>query len=61
VTALLLGFAAHSLLLEGFGFDSLVELFSADVLLWRLQVQAFLRLHPFQKSGDGRTNSPREP
>jgi hypothetical protein len=30
---------ARSLLLEGFGIDSVVELFSAGVLLWRLRVE----------------------
>ena len=38
--SLLLGWASKSLLLEAFGFDSLVELFSAGVLLWRLRVEA---------------------
>jgi divalent metal cation (Fe/Co/Zn/Cd) transporter len=37
--SLLLGAATCSLLLEGFGFDSLVELFSAGVLLWRLRLE----------------------
>lgn len=36
VASLILGYFSHSLLLEGFGFDSVVELFSAVVLLWRL-------------------------
>ena len=40
VASLLLGWASRSLLLEGFGFDSIVELFSAFVLLWRLRVEA---------------------
>ena len=40
VSALWLGAASHSLLLEGFGLDSVIELFSAGVLLWRLQVEA---------------------
>lgn len=38
--SLLLGWVAHSLLLEAFGLDSMVELFSAGVLLWRLRVEA---------------------
>src|SRR6266446_8098357 len=38
--SLLLGWASKSLLLEAFGIDSLIELFSAGVLLWRLQVEA---------------------
>jgi divalent metal cation (Fe/Co/Zn/Cd) transporter len=38
--ALLLGWASKSLLLEAFGIDSIVELFSAGVLLWRLRVEA---------------------
>src|SRR5439155_15410251 len=38
--ALLLGWASKSLLLEAFGIDSVIELFSAAVLLWRLQVEA---------------------
>lgn len=38
--SLLLGWASKSLLLEAFGIDSVVELFSAAVLLWRLQVEA---------------------
>ena len=40
VAALLLGWASKSLLLEAFGIDSLVELFSGGVLLWRLKVEA---------------------
>ena len=39
-SALWLGAASKSLLLEGFGLDSVVELFSAGVLLWRLRVEA---------------------
>jgi len=39
-TSLLLGWASKSLLLEAFGFDSVIELFSAAVLLWRLRVEA---------------------
>ena len=38
--ALWLGAKSHSLLLEGFGADSVIELFSAGVLLWRLGVEA---------------------
>src|SRR5260370_4181845 len=38
--ALLLGWASKSLLLEAFGIDSVIELFSAAVLLWRLRVEA---------------------
>src|SRR6202171_3740146 len=38
--SLLLGWASKSLLLEAFGIDSLIELFSAGVLLWRLRVEA---------------------
>src|SRR5438270_1571651 len=38
--SLLLGWASKSLLLEAFGVDSVIELFSAGVLLWRLQVEA---------------------
>src|SRR6266487_2931733 len=38
--ALLLGWASKSLLLEAFGIDSVIELFSAAVLLWRLKVEA---------------------
>lgn len=40
VSALWLGARSKSLLLEGFGLDSAVELFSAGVLLWRLRVEA---------------------
>lgn len=32
--SLLLGWASKSLLLEAFGIDSVIELFSAGVLLW---------------------------
>jgi Cation efflux family len=39
-TSLLLGWASKSLLLEAFGIDSVIELFSASVLLWRLRVEA---------------------
>src|SRR5713101_6561790 len=38
--SLLLGWTSKSLLLEAFGIDSIVELFSAGVLLWRLRVEA---------------------
>jgi divalent metal cation (Fe/Co/Zn/Cd) transporter len=38
--SLLLGWAAKSLLLEAFGIDSVIELFSGFVLLWRLRVEA---------------------
>lgn len=37
--SLWLGWASQSLLLEAFGFDSVLELFSAGVLLWRLSVE----------------------
>jgi divalent metal cation (Fe/Co/Zn/Cd) transporter len=38
--SLLLGWASKSLLLEAFGIDSIIELFSASVLLWRLRTEA---------------------
>ena len=38
--SLLLGWASKSLLLEAFGIASLIELFSASVLLWRLRIEA---------------------
>jgi divalent metal cation (Fe/Co/Zn/Cd) transporter len=38
--SLLLGWASKSLLLEAFGIDSVIELFSAAVLLCRLRVEA---------------------
>ena len=38
--SLLLGWASKSLLLEAFGIDSIIELFSATVLLWRLRIEA---------------------
>src|SRR5439155_24266731 len=38
--SLVLGWASKSLLLEAFGIDSVIELFSAAVLLWRLRVEA---------------------
>jgi divalent metal cation (Fe/Co/Zn/Cd) transporter len=34
------GLAAHSFLLTAFGLDSLIELVSGGILLWRLQVEA---------------------
>jgi divalent metal cation (Fe/Co/Zn/Cd) transporter len=37
--SLLLGWASKSLLLEAFGIDSVIELFSATVLFWRLRVE----------------------
>src|SRR5205085_6588200 len=37
--SLLLGWTSKSLLLEAFGIDSVIELFSAGVLLWRLRVE----------------------
>src|SRR5947199_10107953 len=37
---LLIGWASKSLLLEAFGFDSIIELFSAIVLLWRVPLVA---------------------
>ncbi len=39
-SALWLGTASRSLLLQSFGADSVIELFSAGVLLWRLRVEA---------------------
>src|SRR6266480_3140387 len=38
--SLLLGWASKSLLLEAFGIDSVIDLFSAAVLLWRLRIEA---------------------
>src|SRR5882724_8151288 len=38
--SVLLGWASKSLLLEAFGIDSVIELFSAAVLLWRLRVES---------------------
>jgi divalent metal cation (Fe/Co/Zn/Cd) transporter len=38
--SLLLGWVSKSLLLEAFGIDSVIELFSGFVLLWRLRVEA---------------------
>ena len=40
LAALLLGWASKSLLLEAFGIDSVMELLSGSVLLWRLRVEA---------------------
>lgn len=40
IAALWLGWVSKSLLLEAFGIDSVIELFSAAVLLWRLRVEA---------------------
>src|SRR5664279_5447950 len=34
------GIAAHSLLLTAFGLDSLIELISGGILLWRLRVES---------------------
>jgi len=39
VSSLWLGAVSRSLLLEGFGFDSVLELVSAGVLLWRLRAE----------------------
>jgi divalent metal cation (Fe/Co/Zn/Cd) transporter len=38
--SLVLGWASKSLLLEAFGIDSVIELFSGAVLLWRLRIEA---------------------
>src|SRR5437899_9951997 len=38
--SLLLGWASKSLLLEAFGIDSVIELFSAAVLVWRFRIEA---------------------
>src|SRR5881398_2787341 len=38
--SLLLGWASKSLLLVAFGIDSVIELFSAAVLLWRMRVES---------------------
>jgi len=38
--SLVLGWSSKSLLLEAFGMDSVIELLSAGVLLWRLRVEA---------------------
>ena len=40
--SLLLGWASKSLLLEAFGIDSLIELFSGAVLFWRFPVAVFV-------------------
>jgi divalent metal cation (Fe/Co/Zn/Cd) transporter len=40
IASILLGFWSKSILLEAFGIDSAIELFSALVLLWRLRVEA---------------------
>lgn len=37
--AIAAGFAAHSVSLEGFGIDSIIELIAGGVLLWRLLVE----------------------
>ena len=37
--AITAGFAAHSISLEGFGIDSIIELIAGGVLLWRLLVE----------------------
>ena len=37
--ALSIGFATHSVSLQGFGFDSIVELVAGGILLWRLLVE----------------------
>ncbi len=37
--ALLVGFATSSVSLQGFGFDSIIELISGGVLLWRLLIE----------------------
>jgi len=39
VVALTAGVAAHSLVLEAFGADSVIELLSAGLLIWRLRVE----------------------
>src|SRR5882724_6195609 len=41
--SLLLGWASKSLLLEAFGIDSVIELFSGFVLLWRLRAEMKVR------------------
>ncbi len=38
--SLILGYTSRSLLLEAFGIDSMIEIWSAAVLLWRLRVEA---------------------
>jgi 2-amino-4-hydroxy-6-hydroxymethyldihydropteridine diphosphokinase len=47
--ALWAGLAAHSLSLEAFGLDSLIEIVTAGVVLWRLQVEVRSSSSP----GDG--------
>ena len=37
--AIVTGFATHSVSLQGFGIDSIIELISGGVLLWRLRVE----------------------
>jgi len=37
--AIVAGFATHSVSLQGFGIDSIIELISGGVLLWRLRVE----------------------
>src|SRR5579864_1269183 len=37
--AITAGFATHSISLEGFGIDSIIELLAGGVLLWRLLVE----------------------
>jgi divalent metal cation (Fe/Co/Zn/Cd) transporter len=39
IASITLGFLSQSILLEAFGIDSAVEVFSASVLLWRLRVE----------------------
>jgi divalent metal cation (Fe/Co/Zn/Cd) transporter len=39
IASITLGFLSQSILLEAFGIDSAIELFSALVLLWRLRVE----------------------
>jgi divalent metal cation (Fe/Co/Zn/Cd) transporter len=39
VASIALGFLSQSILLEAFGIDSAIEVFSASVLLWRLRVE----------------------
>ena len=51
--SLLLGWASKSLLLEAFGFDSIIELFSATVLLWRLRIEASGRADEAQVESSG--------
>src|SRR5436190_11184384 len=37
--AIVTGFATHSVSLQGFGIDSIIELIAGGVLLWRLRVE----------------------